>query len=161
MSQKHDVVVRFDLGFQTEAAVSGPLLLQTEYDAFLTFNAVRINASGKYDTAGIGIIEFKGCSSTKFGYPNDEALGGHPLYKRGLKAYGVFEVLGSSWIRQMTEQNRICFPHTVDSKERHFIFTFHDSTFECIADSYVATLSIEPYQQIFKKIAERVLNEGS
>jgi len=33
----------------------------------------------------------------KFGGPNDEALGGHPLYERGLGRYGVYEVFNSSW----------------------------------------------------------------
>src|SRR6185503_14790062 len=105
MFQKHDEVVRLDIGFEPEAAVSGPVLVQTDDDAFLTFNAVRMTVDGRRDTVGTGVVEFEGCYITKFGYPNDEALGGHPLYKHGLEAYGVFEVLRSSWIRQMTDQN--------------------------------------------------------
>ena len=31
-----------DIGFLTEAAVSGPALLQTDYAAFQTFNAVKL-----------------------------------------------------------------------------------------------------------------------
>ena len=158
MFQEHDEVVRLDIGFEPEAAVSGAVLLQTDDDAFLAFNAVRMAADGRRDTAGTGVIEFQRYSITKFGYPNDEALRGHPLYKRGLEAYGVFEVLRSSWIRQMTEQNRVSFPHTADSDQRHFIFTFHDSTFECVADSYKATLSTEPYEQIFRQITERLFH---
>ena len=161
MFQKHDKIVRFDVGFEPEAAVSGPVLLQTDNNTFLTFNAVRMTSDGKRGAVGTGVIEFGGCSVTKFGYPNDEALGGHPLYKHGLEAYGVFEVLCSSWIRQMTEQNRVCFPHTSDSKNRHFIFTFHDSTFECVADDCRATLSIEPYEQIFRQIAQRVFHDAA
>jgi hypothetical protein len=161
MFQKHDEVVRLDIGFEPEAAVSGPVLLQTDYDAFLTFNAVRMNADGQRDTAGTAVIKFERCGITKFGYPNDEALCGHPLYKRGLEAYGCFEVLHSSWIRQMTQQNRVCFPHTTDSKKRHFILTFHDSTFECVANSYQATLSTEAYEQMLREITQRSLRHGS
>jgi hypothetical protein len=161
MFQKHDEVVRMDIGFEPEAAVSGPVLLQTDDDAFLTFNAVRMTSDGRRDTAGTGVIEFERCGITKFGYPNDEALGGHPLYTRGLKAYGVFEVLRSSWIQQMTEQNRVSFPHTSDSTQRHFIFTFHDSTFECVADSLRATLSTEPYEQILTQITQRVFHHAA
>jgi hypothetical protein len=161
MFQKHDQVVRFDIGFEPEAGVSGPVLLQTDDDAFLTFNAVRMTPDGKRGTVGTGIIEFERCGVTKFGYPNDEALAGHPLYKRGLQAYSVFEVLGSSWIQQMTEQNRVSFPNTSDSEQRHFIFTFHDSTFECVADSLRATLSIEPYEQIFRQITQRVFHHAA
>ena len=36
-----------------------------------------------------------------------EALAGHPLYQRGLSGYGVFEVINSSWSKQLTEQNRV------------------------------------------------------
>jgi hypothetical protein len=56
----------------------------------------------------------------------------------------------------MTEQNRICFPRTTDSDRRHFIFTFHDSTFECVADSYQATLSNEPYRLLLPKLTQKL-----
>ena len=161
MFQKDDEVVRMDIGFEPEAAISGPVLLQTDDDAFLTFNAVRMTFDGRRDKAGTAIIELERCAITKFGYPNDEALGGHPLYKRGLEAYGVFEVLRSSWIQQMTDQNRVNFPQTSDSTRRHFIFTFHDSTFECVADTLRATLSTEPYEQILRQIAQRVFGHGA
>jgi hypothetical protein len=161
MFQKHDEVVRLDIGFEPEAAVSGPVLLQTDVDAFLTFNAVLMTADSRHAPAGTAVIEFERCSVTKFGYPSDEALGGHPLYKRGLESYGVFEVLSSSWIRQMTEQNRVSFPHTTDSTQRHFIFVFHDSTFECVADSYQATLSTEPYEHILRQLKQRVFHHAA
>lgn len=73
-----------------------------------------------------------------FGGPNDEALGGHPLYGRGLEPYDVFEVLNSSWIRSMECMNS-AHPHHDPSRFqrlRHYIFTFHDSTFECIAEGF-------------------------
>jgi hypothetical protein len=156
-----DKVVRHDIGFEPEAAVSGPILLQNDYSAFLTFNAVRMSEEGQREDVGTGIIELLRCSVTKFGYPNDEALGGHPLAKKGLRHYGVFEVRSSSWVRQQTEQNRVSFPNTPNSKQRHFIFTFHDSTFECIVDDLRASLSTEPYEQIFRRISSSVLQENA
>ena len=33
----------------------------------------------------------------KYGYPNDEAMGSHPMAKFGLGFYGLFEVLNSPW----------------------------------------------------------------
>jgi hypothetical protein len=156
MSSERDKVVPYEIGFLPEAAVSGPRLLQTDRDAFLTFNAVKLLPEGGRAAAGTGIVEIHRCIVSKFGYPNDEALAGHPLYRRGLSVYGVFEVLGSSWIEQMTAQNRVCFPKTENWTERHFIFTFHDSTFECVADSLRASLSTEPYQQIHAQICRKV-----
>ena len=73
-----------------------------------------------------------------FGHPNDEALSGHPLYERGLGPYGTYEVLNSSWIRQMEARNRVAFPETKDwlSSSRHVVVCFHDTTLEFVASSW-------------------------
>ena len=88
----------YDIGFVPEAAVSEPVVLQTDNATILTFSAKRPTVEGKYEDAGYGILEFDLCSLTKFGYPNDEALPGHPLYEKGLSAYGIYEVFNSSWV---------------------------------------------------------------
>ena len=156
---KTDIVRALDIGFLPEAAVSGSVLLQDDYNTFLTFNAVRMTADDKPADAGTGVIEFEHCYLTKFGYPNDEALGGHPLAKKGLKWYGVFEVENSSWIAEKTKQNRVNFPSTTeDTRSRHFIFTFHDSTFECLAWDLRARLDDQPYPSILSELAARLTN---
>src|SRR5437588_5445874 len=96
-----------DLGFLPEAAVSAPLVIQNDSCTVLTFNAVTMQPDGARGKAGTAIVEFDLCFWTSFGYPNDEALAGHPLYGRGLAAYGVFGVHNSHWVRRMTEQNRV------------------------------------------------------
>ena len=125
--------IEVNLGFQPEAAVSGAALVQSEYSAVLMFNT----------TNGRAVVSLEACSVTKFGYPNDEALAGHPLYHRGLSGYGVFEVLNSEWIDLTVRQNQVSFPATRRGSGRHFIFTFHDSTFECIAGGLNASLETE------------------
>ena len=82
------------------------------------------------------VLRFPVCQIVKFGYPNDEALPGHPLYSKGLSYYGLFEVLDSSWIKTLAEQNLVSFPNPGPSRpsRRHFVVTFHDSTLECIAE---------------------------
>lgn len=153
-----EYAVPYDIGFVPEAALSEPVLLQTDDSAILTFSAVRSMPDGKRKDAGYGIVELYWCSLTKFGYPNDEALAGHPLYEKGLNGYGVYEVFNSSWIKLSTEQNRVAFPQTPDSTDRHFIFTFHDSTLECIARELRASLSTRPYVEIFDDIRKRVFS---
>lgn len=148
--------VPYDIGWVPEAAVSEPVLLQTEYSVFLTFSAFSHSLHGGRADVGYGIVEFDSCSLTMFGYPNDEAITGHPLYEKGLRAYGIYEVRNSSWVKLKTEQNRIAFPNTPDSTQRHFIFTFHDSSFECIASGLRATLSTKPYSEIFEDVRRRV-----
>ena len=148
-----------DFGIKPESAVSSPVLLQDDRSAFLTFNAERLRADGMFEEAGTAIVEIIGCSSTKFGYPNNEAIAGHPLYAKGLEAYDIFQVLNSSWDAEHAAQNLISFPNPrlSQSRPKHFIFTFHDSTFECLADEIKIEVSNEPYAQIFRRISERFL----
>lgn len=151
-----EYAVPYDIGFVPEAAVSEAVLLQTEDGAVLSFSAMRPQPNGKRADAGYGIVEIDRCSLTKFGYPNDEALPGHPLHEKGLDAYGVFEVHNSSWVKLITQQNRVAFPKTPESKQRHFIITFHDCTFECIARELKASTSTKRYAEVFEEMRKRV-----
>ena len=157
--------IREDIIWRPEAAVSKPILYQTEEKCFLTFNAVRKGENDNYygyierNRFGLtAIVEMRKCICTKFGYPNDEALGGHPLRDKGLIAYGIFKVLNSSWLLTLEKQNKINFPNHSQwfYSYSHFIFTFHDSTFECICDELHITLSEEPYKKILKMILNRL-----
>jgi hypothetical protein len=67
------------------------------------------------------LIRFDGVVCHKFGAPNDESLHAHPLYSRGLQFYEFHEIFGSSDLREQKEK-------------RHWIITFHDETFEVIAE---------------------------
>jgi hypothetical protein len=158
-SRGEEYAIPVPIGFVPESAVSGPLLLQSERRTFLVFNAMRNMPDGRREDAGCGIIEFKHCSITKFGYPNDEALPGHPLYERGLLPYAINEVIDSRWDREMTRQNRVAFPNTPDSTARHFIVTFHDSTFECVAGDFVATLSEEKWTATAAALLKRAMED--
>ena len=84
------------------------------------------------------VIEFTMPYAHMFGPPNDEAFAGHPLADRGLRPYGVFEIEGSSWLRTLERMNAVHPSHNPKhfSKYKHFIFTFHDTTFECIAEGF-------------------------
>jgi hypothetical protein len=157
-------IIELDLGCRPEAAISGAVLVQTESSAFLTFNAMRptdrASPYGGYymEDAGIALVEFLRCTITKFGYPNDEAWSGIPrTYGLG---YGIFEVLNSNWIREITELNRHSFPETAENTtSRHFIFLFHDSSLECVADEMKLELVSRPYVNVLARITERVLAE--
>lgn len=83
----------------------------------------------------IALVEFISPRDHRLGPPNDEALEGHPLASRGLRPYRCFEVEQSSWIRALERQNRIHPRHDPERYKqlRHYVVTFHDSTFECVA----------------------------
>jgi hypothetical protein len=131
-----DALIPLDLTFGAEAAVSGPRLLQTDDLLLLGFNAVDRTAQ-PHRAIGRAVIGFTLPLASRFGYPNDEALQGHPLRNSGLHAYGCFEVLDSTWKAALEQQNRIAFPGWAGwGWARHFVFTFHDSTFECLAEGF-------------------------
>ena len=90
-----------------------------------------------------------------FGSPNDETLNGHPLYNKGLGFYGAYQVLNSPWIKQLENMNSVHPRHTPELFHDllHYIFTFHDSTLECVARSFEvrAVDSIEAVADEFRK----------
>jgi len=91
----------------------------------------------RYSTAddGVAVLFFPLVESFRFGAPNDEALGGHPLYKNGLQFYSIHKVNDSSWIQDLEKQNSAHPQHDRESflKDHvHYIFTFQDSTLECV-----------------------------
>src|SRR5262249_8979372 len=47
------------------------------------------------------VVELAECTSVKFGFPNDEALHGHRLYRAGLAHYELHDVLDSAWLTQL------------------------------------------------------------
>jgi hypothetical protein len=69
----------------------------------------------------------------KYGGPNDEAHGAHPLARHGLGIYGLYEVENSPWLREMMVANRIHPRHTDDlfAGRKHYIACFKDVKFEC------------------------------
>jgi hypothetical protein len=86
----------------------------------------------------IAVIKFWRPCAHMFGPPNDEAFHGHPLASRGLTPYGIFEIKNSSWIRRLERMNSVHRLHNplYFRGLGHFIFCFHDSTFECIAENF-------------------------
>jgi hypothetical protein len=94
--------------------------------------------SSKSEDETVCVVIFKQCYAHMFGPPNDEAFSGHPLAERGLMPYGSFIVENSSWIRRLEQMNSVHPYHKPEifNSYKHYILTFHDSTFECIAESY-------------------------
>ena len=74
----------------------------------------------------------------KFGSPNEVSLNGHRYYHLGLEAYGIFDVKESEWIEELktTSQFHPRFNEDSYNNLKHYIFCFHDSTLECIAEGF-------------------------
>ncbi len=126
-----------------DAGAPRPVILATE-----SFLAVAYYAVGPGDA--VALVTFDSYAHM-LGPPDDEALEGHPLYSRGLDYYKAFEVRESSWIRSLERMNRVHMWHdsAYFAHYRHFIITFQDSTFECIAKAYhVSTQTGDPAEVI-------------
>lgn len=104
----------------------------------------------------VAVVKFRRPYAHLFGPPNDAAVRGHPLASRGLRPYTMFEVQDSSWIRALERMNR-GHPHhrgTRFASLRHFVFVFHDSTFECVAEGMAL---VGQYASPLTTVASRLL----
>ena len=107
----------------------------------------------------IALVRFEPCYAQMFGPPNDEAFSGHPLASRGLRPYGAYEVTQSSWIRRH-EKIELRSPPAparhVPQAENLSIFTFHDSTFECVCDRFDVTLARGSIESVVPEMVKRL-----
>jgi hypothetical protein len=105
-----------------------------------------------------GIIDLLKFNFTvyKYGYPNDEAMGSHPMAKFGLGFYGLFEVLNSPWIKEVCEGNRI-HPRHDDSMfngSKHYIVRFKDVTLDVLCNKMEETQLTR--EQIFEIVSKEI-----
>lgn len=135
--------------FRPSAGPSNPILWQDDVGAVL------ICETDEHSPDARGVLRFQSCLQTRFGYPNDEALPGHPLYSSGLRYYALFEVLNSAWLSDLIRQNRVAFPGDTDWPHRpyrHFIVTFQDSTFEALCLNVGAQTTNETVAEVYQRL---------
>lgn len=152
-----------------QSSIGAPLpsILATDKQTFLVYlvedpspgwDGTSVRAMNR-DVGGeaVAIISFENCHAHFLGPPSDEIFHGHPLAPRGLRPYGVFEVEHSSWLRALVRMNAVHPRHMpgMFADCRHFIFTFHDSTFECIAESF----AVETARMSIKKALSELLGK--
>ncbi len=156
---------------QSSVGAPLPIVLSDEYKILIAYllQETPENWSGKtvrvvdFETENelIAIVEFSQYHSYMFGAPNDEAFEGHPLQKRGLEPYAVFEIQNSSWIRQLERMNSVHPYHKPErfAKLKHFIFAFHDSTFECVAESFEITIQRGSLKDILPEMQKKLFGD--
>lgn len=126
---RHDRVVPLEDLPQPDPGAPIPALTAAENHLELAFIT-------HADEEQIAVVRFVKPYAHMFGPPNDEALDGHPLAGRGLTPYRVSRVERSSWLRRLEKMNSV-HPHHHPNEFAaltHYIFPFHDSTFECVAE---------------------------
>jgi hypothetical protein len=123
---RRDSVAPFEGIPLPDAGPAATVALASEHSVVLGYRA----ASGFGTTV---VLTFEGVVAHYFGAPNDEALTGHPLSPRGLAPYGVYLVQESSWVRAIDRLTAVPHAASETRARRHFVLTFQDSTFECVA----------------------------
>lgn len=144
-----------------------PHLMRNDYRALLAFlvSEPDPNWDGTYVTVKspaddgpepLALVEFEHCRSAKLGSPNDEVHNGHPLYGKGLDAYTAQEVVNSSWLKEIETINSVHEGYHPESwlGLHHYIFWFHDTTFECLAESF----KVETYRVSMKELLTLMLD---
>ncbi|HVI06575.1 MAG TPA: hypothetical protein VM711_10840, partial [Sphingomicrobium sp.] len=144
-------VVPLDIGCRPLPSGPDGVLVQGETAAALIFLCSRFDPARRtYEDAGVASVLFRHYLATRYGWPNDEAIMGHPLYPKGLvRADGVAEVHNSQWLKTVQLRNNLSFPRADPSTQyasmRHFVFEFKEHLFECLAPSIDVAVQLEPF----------------
>jgi hypothetical protein len=136
---------------QCDVGAPCPVVFGDEGLAIVAYFARRPRSRDTDDTA---FVHFRRCYAQTFGPPNDEAFDGHPLAARGLEPYGAFKVMNSSWLRGVEQMNAVHPDHRPELFRRyhHYILSFHDSTFECLAHGYEVSVVEGPLPSLLGEI---------
>lgn len=161
----------YNIGCEPSPSVPAETLIQDGLLTYLLFYAVSKTKDerGYLRDLGVAALECRGCSSTKFGYPNDEGLPEHPFYRLGMGEIDsdVIEVIGSPWAQEVAKQQqesvvRIWGRRDSPSKpgsimpQKHFIITLKEATFECVADDLQVVTFAHDFQQAFSYVSQKI-----
>jgi hypothetical protein len=171
IDEKDRIVLLEDIP-QSSVGAPIPVVLSDELVTIVAFylqdapdvwdgTSVRI-VSSETEGEPLALIRFSLCYASMFGPPNDEAFEGHPLANRGLRPYGAFVIENSSWIRRLEQMNSVHLHHKPERfwARKHYVLSFHDSTFECVADGYTIELHDSSIKQILPRMME-LLDQSS
>ena len=161
----------YDIGCEPSPSLPAETVIQDGWKTYLMFFAVSkaVGPSGYLDDLGVAVLDCQHCVMAKFGYPNDEGLPEHPLYRCGMAetASSVLEVVDSAWAAEVDGQGvmsarRIWGDRGVapdwmkDCKSRHFIITLKEKTFECLAAAIAVERFCPTYDEAFAFVLARL-----
>jgi len=158
-----------DFPLRWDAGAPMPHLMVNDHRALLAFllsepdpawdgSYVTMNSSAHEQPEPLGLVEFDICIATKLGAPNDEVFEGHPLNGRGSEPYVAQRVVNSRWLHELEAINSVHHSYRRESWQdwTHFIFWFHDSTFECVARAYKVETHRTSMRALLRLIVERL-----
>ncbi|MDQ8051437.1 MAG: hypothetical protein REI78_00355 [Pedobacter sp.] len=130
--------------FEMDFGAPMPVVLSNDTELLLAFYAEQKNMPAipqqKHiiDDTGVVALKFKRYLKYTFGVPGDEAINGHPYSKLGMKSYSFYELRDSDFIKSLQHIDKMHPQYHPDKWKmfKHYILTFHDNMFECIAESF-------------------------
>jgi len=161
--------IEFPVKWDTGAPL--PHLLVNDYRALIaflvsepdpawdgTYATVKEPKSG--ETESLALVEFEHCFSAKLGAPNDEVFNGHPLYGKGMEPYSAQRVVNSEWLGELERINSVHSMYRPASWRNlnHYVLWFHDTTFECVAESFRVEVFRESMKSLLGRMVERIIS---
>jgi hypothetical protein len=88
-----------------------------------------------------------------------EVFHGHPLYGKGLDGYTAQRVVNSRWVAELEAINSVHrgYEPARWRKLNHYVFWFHDTTFECVAESFKVELYRASMADLLARVCGRLL----
>ena len=149
IAKNQETAILIDYPYPWDTGAPLPHVISNGYKTFLIYYVGEHNSKWNPSNKNItdlntghdditALVKFINCYNYKFGGINDEVIHGHPLYKHGLEAYEAHIIINSKWLKEQESINSVHsnYSHTLWENYKHYIFTFHDEIFECIASDY-------------------------
>ncbi|RYV00650.1 hypothetical protein SOPP22_17750 [Shewanella sp. OPT22] len=96
----------------------------------------------------VALIKFDHCFEFRMGMPGEDEISKSPYCGLGLLNFETHYVKNSPWLNELESKYKVISDFSRnDRKYIHYVFTFHDRTFECISSGY----SVEKYTGISVK----------
>jgi len=127
--------------FNMDCGAPFPIVLGSDNDLMVVFfkdeeiDAEQSQESKDQEDSQVIAVCFRDYVKYSFGSPNNELLGVHPYSLMGIGANSFYEMKDSPLVE---EQRNLAKKHPYYDNERwngyrHFIITFHEKMFECVA----------------------------
>lgn len=130
--------------FEMDLGSPSPTIISNDSELFIAFYADKENTLATpqerntiYDI-GIFALKFRVYLKYTFGSPGEETLHGHPYSKLGMKSYSFYELVDSDLIKSLQDIDKVHPDYNPEKwiMYKHYILTFHDNMFECIAQGF-------------------------
>jgi hypothetical protein len=133
--QQNDKVVLLDSVPHPAADAAEPFIVASDRRVILAYPIAEADFErfGPFDPDDdpFCTVLFPDCVFHRLGPPGDNDLEIHPLASQGLLGHSVHEVVNSSLAAEIAE-----LASAAGLAPRHFVVTFQDSTFECVASDF-------------------------